>query len=70
MQFQVRGKRVALPDGLRPATIEIADGRIAAVGEYTDRAAGEGAIDAGELVVLPGLVDTHVHINDPGRADW
>ncbi len=26
--------------------------------------------DAGDLVVLPGLVDTHVHINDPGRADW
>src|SRR5512145_366825 len=33
-------------------------------------AGDEREIDAGALTVSPGLVDTHVHINDPGRADW
>ena len=59
-----------LPDGVRPATVQIADGRIVAVGPFADRPAGVLELDAGDLVVMPGLVDTHVHINDPGRADW
>jgi allantoinase len=66
----VHGERVVLPDGIRPAAIHIRDGRIAAITSRADRPAGADAIDAGELVVMPGLVDTHVHINDPGRADW
>jgi len=66
----VRSERVVLPDSMRPATIHISDGRIAAIGPHSDRPAGVREIDAGTDVVLPGLVDTHVHINDPGRADW
>jgi allantoinase len=66
----IRSERVVLPDGIRPATIHVRDGRIDAIGSYTDRPAGVRQVDAGSLVVLPGLVDTHVHINDPGRADW
>jgi allantoinase len=66
----VRSERVMLPDGVRPATIRIDDGRIVGIGRYEDHPAGVREMDAGALVVLPGLVDTHVHINDPGRADW
>ena len=66
----VRGERVVLPDGVRPASIRIRDGRILEAGTYSDRPAGIDAFDAGERVVLPGLVDTHVHMNDPGRTDW
>ena len=66
----VRGERVVLPDGVRPASIRIRDGRIVDVGSHADVPAGVEAFDAGEFVVLPGLVDTHVHMNDPGRADW
>ena len=55
---------------MRPASIQISDGRIAAIGAHSDRPTGVREIDAGSDVVLPGLVDTHVHINDPGRADW
>ena len=66
----VRGRRVALPDGTRPATIHIQDGRIARVGGYDDGATDSTGIDAASLVVLPGLVDTHVHINEPGRTEW
>jgi allantoinase len=66
----VRGERVVLPDGVRAATIHVNDGRISAIGAHDDRAAGATVVDAGAAVILPGLVDTHVHINDPGRADW
>ena len=70
MTFFIRSERVVLPEGLRPATIVVRDGRIAAVGEFGERPAGVREIDCGADVVCPGIVDTHVHINDPGRADW
>lgn len=66
----VRGERVMLPDGERAATVHVRDGRIVGIGSHGDRVAGVPVLDAGSLVVLPGLVDTHVHINDPGREDW
>ncbi len=66
----VRGDRVVLSDGVRPAAIHIRDGRIVAIGARDLPVDDAGVIDAGPLVVSPGLVDTHVHINDPGRADW
>jgi allantoinase len=70
LQLVVRGERVVRPDGMRSAAIHIDDGRIVRVSDGQARPTGVPTIDAGELVVLPGLVDTHVHINDPGRADW
>jgi allantoinase len=66
----VRGRRVVLPDGIRSAAIHVRDGRIHAVAGYDDVLRGAHLVDAQDLVILPGLVDTHVHINDPGRADW
>ena len=67
----LRSRRVVLPDGVRAVDIEIRDGRITAI---TDSAHAphviSGVIDAGDLVVLPGLVDSHVHVNEPGRTDW
>ncbi|MGD0302785.1 MAG: allantoinase AllB [Bryobacteraceae bacterium] len=66
MVLKIRSRNVVLPDSVRPASIEIRDGRIAAVEPY-DRGAD---IDAGDDYILPGLVDTHVHINEPGRTDW
>ncbi len=66
----VRSERVVFPDGTRPASIHVRGGRIVAIRDYSDRPAGVRELDAGHLVVMPGLVDTHVHINDPGRADW
>jgi allantoinase len=70
MPMIVCSQRVVLPDGLRPAAIRIEDGRIASVGTIDERAAGVDVIDAGDAVILPGLVDTHVHVNEPGRTDW
>jgi allantoinase len=62
----LKSQRVVLPDGERPATICVADGQIAAIEPY-DAISGR---DLGTLALVPGLVDTHVHINEPGRTDW
>ncbi|HSC26238.1 MAG TPA: amidohydrolase family protein, partial [Vicinamibacterales bacterium] len=66
----VRGARVALTEGMRPASVCIRHGRIVDIGGPADPPRGARELNAGDLVVFPGLVDTHVHINDPGRADW
>jgi len=69
-EFFVRGRRVVVPGGERPASLRIRGGRIAAVGDPDDLAPGADVLDFGEAVVMPGLVDTHVHVNEPGRTDW
>ncbi len=66
----IRGRRVITPDGTRAAAIHVVDGRIARVAEYGDIPAGAEMVDAADLHVLPGFVDTHVHVNDPGRTEW
>ena len=68
MPWTIRSERVVLPEGMRPATIRIENGRITAIDPATTPAAD--LIDAGAMVVMPGLVDTHVHINEPGRTEW
>jgi allantoinase len=62
--------RVVLPEGTGPATILVADGRIEAVAQGTTVPDGYAARDFGSDCILPGLVDTHVHINEPGRSEW
>jgi allantoinase len=57
------------PQGLAPATLLVEGERIGEVRAWSDVPAGMPLRDFGDLVVLPGLVDSHVHINDPGR-DW
>jgi allantoinase len=50
--------------------IHIEHGRIARVGPVDESPNDAAIVDAGDLVVMPGLVDTHVHVNEPGRAEW
>lgn len=59
-------------NGVMPAALHIAGGRIARVGHIDDIADvdPEDVLDAGSRLVIPGLVDTHVHINEPGRTEW
>lgn len=63
----IRSRRVVLPDGERPATVRIDGGKISAILPFES---GNGAYDCGDDALLPGLVDTHVHINEPGRTEW
>ena len=69
-ELVVRSRRVVTPAGVVPAAIHIRDGRIAAVAGFEDVPAGRQLYDAGDRAILPGLVDTHVHINEPGRTHW
>lgn len=68
----VRSDRVVLPDGVRPATLVIRSGRISALLGYDEVSdAPELEVhDVSGLVVSPGLVDAHVHVNEPGRTHW
>lgn len=67
----LRSTRVVVPEGTRAATVAVAGGRIASVGPYDAGVpAGARLEDFGDDVLLPGLVDTHVHVNDPGRTEW
>ncbi|MFE5207091.1 allantoinase AllB [Streptomyces sp. NPDC056600] len=72
-ELVVRSTRVVTPEGIRPASVRVSvsDGVITEVaGHDAPVPAGARLEDLGDLAVLPGLVDTHVHVNDPGREHW
>ena len=66
----VRSRRVVTPEGVRAAAIVVRDGKISAISNFESIPSGADCIDAGDFAVMPGVVDTHVHINEPGRAHW
>lgn len=61
----IKSKRVLLNGEIKPASIFFDKGKIIEIKSYD-----EDAEDFGELVIMPGVVDTHVHINEPGRIEW
>lgn len=63
---RLRSRRVITTDGERPADIVIENGVITAVAPIE----GECDRDFGDVVLMPGVIDTHVHMNEPGRTDW
>jgi allantoinase len=66
----IRARRVVTAEGVRSASVHVRDGRIQRIGEWSDVAEGANLYDAGDAVVMAGLVDTHVHCNEPGREEW
>ncbi|HEY6879204.1 MAG TPA: allantoinase AllB [Polyangiales bacterium] len=64
----LKSTRVVHEGKVEPATVIVRDGRIVEVARYQDEV--PGLQDLGELVLSPGLVDCHVHVNEPGRTDW
>ena len=80
LTWAFRSKRVVTPNGVRPATLLVRSGKIHKIVAWEDVPPDAHLNDYGDLVLLPGLVDTHVHINDaessgaeltdPSRKHW
>ncbi|MGX5658049.1 allantoinase AllB, partial [Geodermatophilus nigrescens] len=69
MTLVVRARRVVLPDGERAAAVHTRDGVVTAVTAFDDVPPGAVTL-ADDEVLIPGLVDSHVHVNEPGRTEW
>ncbi|MFO0600547.1 MAG: allantoinase AllB [Myxococcaceae bacterium] len=65
-----RSRNVVTPEGVRPATVHVRGEKIHAVSDYDAWPATEERVDVGESVLMPAVVDTHVHVNEPGRTEW
>ncbi len=63
----VQSRRVVLDGAIRPARVVFENGVITSVEHYE---AGSNVLEFGDRLLLPGLVDTHVHVNEPGRTEW
>ena len=61
----LRSQRVVTPEGVRPAAVYVREGKIERV-----NSPDTAGIDCGDAVIMPGIVDTHVHVNEPGRTEW
>jgi allantoinase len=63
-------RHVVTPEAMRPAAVLVEGDRIQGVVPIEQVPAGAQVHDFGNAAILPGLVDSHVHINDPGRTEW
>jgi allantoinase len=67
----IRGRRVVTESEIGPASVHVSRGYIVSISSFEDVPAGCELIEAeNPSVIMPALVDTHVHVNEPGRTDW
>lgn len=67
----IRSQRVLTPEGVHPASVHVENGKITAVLPFGSVPPDASElINAGSFLVSPGVVDSHVHINEPGRTEW
>ncbi len=69
----LHSNRVVLDSGIKDATILIKNGKIVQLvaGKLPSEALGERTVtELGHAVIMPGIIDAHVHINEPGRSEW
>jgi len=70
MAYAFLSKRIATPQGTRPGALLVEGEKIRAICRHSEIPADAIVHDCGNDALLPGLVDTHVHINQPGRTEW
>ncbi|MQL82254.1 hypothetical protein Taro_014724 [Colocasia esculenta] len=72
-RYLIRSKRIVTPDGVIAGAVLVKEGMIVSVVHGEDQLAeyaGVHLMDYGEAAVMPGLVDVHAHLDEPGRAEW
>ncbi|YAL83472.1 allantoinase AllB [Dermacoccaceae bacterium W4C1] len=70
-ELLIRAKQAVIDGQLRPAQVAISGGRITAIHDLNAQVSADEVVQLGtEQVLLPGFVDSHVHINEPGRTHW
>ncbi|XP_027358934.1 allantoinase isoform X2 [Abrus precatorius] len=71
--FWISSKRIVTPQGIISGSVEIKEGKIVSIIEgygKQGKSMQEEVIDYGDAVVMPGLIDVHVHLDEPGRTEW
>ncbi|XP_073000752.1 probable allantoinase isoform X2 [Typha latifolia] len=71
--YWITSKRIVTPGGVNPGAVEVKKGRINAVVEGAFQHlvhSGAKVVDYGDAVIMPGLIDVHAHLNEPGRVEW
>jgi len=66
----LRSQRVVTPEGVRKAAVYLRQGKIERLGPADEVETRWPRLDFGDAVIMPGIVDTHVHVNEPGRTEW
>jgi allantoinase len=67
----IRGQRVLTSAGIAPREVGVKDGRVVAMEPLGNNLVGAETVElADDETLIPGLVDTHVHVNEPGRTEW
>jgi allantoinase len=68
--FVIRSSRVLTEEGVVAAAVHVKGSVITAVSGWGDLPEHAAIVEAGDLMIMPGVIDTHVHCNEPGRTDW
>uniref|UniRef100_A0A2P2KPM1 allantoinase n=1 Tax=Rhizophora mucronata TaxID=61149 RepID=A0A2P2KPM1_RHIMU len=71
--YMLASKRIVTPQGVISGAVEVKDNYIISIVNEEDwkaKTKTEHIVDYGEAVVMPGLIDVHVHLDDPGRTEW
>jgi allantoinase len=68
--LEIRSSRILTPEGIFDGSVYILDDKIYSCQKTDSSFSSDKLIEAGNHVVMPGLIDPHVHINEPGRTDW
>jgi allantoinase len=66
----VRSTRIVTLSGVQPGIVVIANGKILGIAPFDEKFDSTALTDVGDHMVLPGLVDVHSHLNEPGRTEW
>lgn len=66
----VTSDRIVTPEGERPGAVVVSEGRVTAIVSREAAPTARATVDTGSAALLPGIVDTHVHLNEPGRTEW